>query len=193
MAHLPHYAQLDEDFAGTSRMLEVLSAFYDVPVNLVPTHRGKLQYAEIDAAVERKPENKALVSRLEAYYDSTLSRPRPEGASRHAGGPADALAGDRALPERPRPRHVVGLGARWVLLEVRLDGVEVTPRDGLQHLGLAKSGSIVRIRHKQRFADDAGHVAGPLDGRALRAEQVVVATLPQDPAVGRWRPRSAVW
>jgi hypothetical protein len=71
MAHLPHYAQLDEDFAGTSRMLEVLSAFYDVPANLVPTHRGKLQYAEIDAAVERKPEHKALVSRLEAYYDST--------------------------------------------------------------------------------------------------------------------------
>src|SRR6266496_3297221 len=31
MAHLPHYAQLEEDFAGTSRMLEVLSAFYDMP------------------------------------------------------------------------------------------------------------------------------------------------------------------
>lgn len=77
MAHLPHYAQLDEDFAGTSRMLEVLSAFYDVPANLVPTHRGKLQYAEIDAAVERKPEHKALVSRLEAYYDSTYQTQTP--------------------------------------------------------------------------------------------------------------------
>src|SRR5438045_3534857 len=77
MAHLPHYAQLDEDFAGTSRMLEVLSAFYDVPANLVPTHRGKLQYAEIDAAVERKPEHKALVSRLEAYYDSTYQTQSP--------------------------------------------------------------------------------------------------------------------
>jgi hypothetical protein len=81
MAHLPHYAQLDEDFAGTSRMLEVLSAFYDVPANLVPTHRGKLQYAEIDAAVERKPEHKALVSRLEAYYDSTYPAPHPESSS----------------------------------------------------------------------------------------------------------------
>ena len=79
MAHLPHYAQLDEDFAGTSRMLEVLSAFYDVPQSLMPTHRGKLQYAEIDAAVERKPEHKALVSRLEAYYDSTYPRATPEG------------------------------------------------------------------------------------------------------------------
>jgi hypothetical protein len=91
MAHLPHYAQLDEDFAGTSRMLEVLSAFYDVPANLVPTHRGKLQYAEIDAAVERKPEHKALVSRLEAFYDSTYprtetGRARP-GASEEAEDP----------------------------------------------------------------------------------------------------------
>ena len=81
MAHLPHYAQLDEDFAGTSRMLEVLSAFYDVPANLVPTHRGKLQYAEIDAAVERKPEHKALVSRLEAFYDSTYPRVSPESTA----------------------------------------------------------------------------------------------------------------
>jgi hypothetical protein len=81
MAHLPHYAQLDEDFAGTSRMLEVLAAFYDIPANLVPTHRGKLQYAEIDAAVERKPEHKALVSRLEAFYDSTYPRTSPERPS----------------------------------------------------------------------------------------------------------------
>ena len=81
MAHLPHYAQLDEDFAGTSRMLEVLSAFYDVPTSLMPTHRGKLQYAEIDAAVERKPEHKALVSRLEAYYDSTYPVTQQESAS----------------------------------------------------------------------------------------------------------------
>lgn len=71
MAHLPHYAQLDEDFAGAARMLEVLSAFYELPPNLVPTQRGRRQYSEIDAAVERKPEHKALVSRLEAYYDST--------------------------------------------------------------------------------------------------------------------------
>jgi hypothetical protein len=91
MAHLPHYAQLDEDFAGTSRMLEVLSAFYDVPANLVPTHRGKLQYAEIDAAVERKPEHKALVSRLEAYYDSTYPA-APSAETRSAPAPDEPPA-----------------------------------------------------------------------------------------------------
>jgi hypothetical protein len=71
MAHLPHYAQLDEDFAGTARMLEVLSAFYEFPANLAPIHRGRLQYAELDAAMDRQPAVKALVARLESHYDST--------------------------------------------------------------------------------------------------------------------------
>ncbi|MFN8524653.1 MAG: PAC2 family protein [Chloroflexota bacterium] len=69
MAHLPHYAQLEEDYAGTARMIEVLSAYYDVPSNLAPTRRGQRQYQEIEAASERQPEMKALVARLETYYD----------------------------------------------------------------------------------------------------------------------------
>ena len=78
MVHLPHYAQLEEDFAGTARMIEVLSAFYDVPATLAPARRGKLQYAEIDAAVDRQPEVKELVERLEAYYDSKYQSPQTE-------------------------------------------------------------------------------------------------------------------
>lgn len=78
MAHLPHYAQLDEDYAGTARMIEVLSAYYDLPANLAPTRRGKRQYGEIDAAVQRKPEVKALVVRLEAEYDSRYRSPQTE-------------------------------------------------------------------------------------------------------------------
>lgn len=80
MAHLPHYAQLDEDFAGTARMVEVLSAFYDLPTSLAPNRRGKRQYAEIAAAVERQPEVKALVSRLETYYDSKYPTAQTESA-----------------------------------------------------------------------------------------------------------------
>jgi protein-disulfide isomerase-like protein with CxxC motif len=71
MAHLPHYAQMEEDWAGTARMVEVLSAYYNVPSSLAPRRRGKRQYAEIDAAVEQQPELKEVIARLEAYYDST--------------------------------------------------------------------------------------------------------------------------
>jgi hypothetical protein len=78
MIHLPHYAQLDEDYAGTARMIEVLSAYYDVPASLAPSRRGKRQYAEIDAAVEQQPEVKSLVARLEAHYDSRYGGLQPE-------------------------------------------------------------------------------------------------------------------
>ena len=80
MAHLPHYAQLDEDFAGTARMLEVLSAFYDFPTTLAPIHRGRLQYAELDAAMDRQPAVKSLVSRLESHYDTTYQIPGQSAA-----------------------------------------------------------------------------------------------------------------
>ncbi|MCC7366837.1 MAG: PAC2 family protein [Chloroflexi bacterium] len=75
MAHLPHYAQLDEDFAGTARMLEVLAAFYDFPATLAPVHRGRLQYAELDVAMDRQPAVKSLVARLESHYDVTYQIP----------------------------------------------------------------------------------------------------------------------
>ena len=81
MVHLPHYAQLDEDFAGTARMLDVLAAYYDIPTGLIPPERGEIQYAEVDAAVQQRPEVKMLVARLEAYYDSKYETPREEGGS----------------------------------------------------------------------------------------------------------------
>lgn len=71
MAHLPHYAQLEEDYAGTARMLQVLSAYYDFPASLAPTRRAARQYHEVAGAAERDPGVKSLVSRLEAHYDAT--------------------------------------------------------------------------------------------------------------------------
>ncbi len=75
MAHLPHYAQLDEDFAGTARMLQVLGAFYELPANVAPSRRGERQYQELNGAVERDQAIKSLVSRLEAHYDATYDQP----------------------------------------------------------------------------------------------------------------------
>jgi hypothetical protein len=75
MAHLPHYAQLEEDHAATARMLQVLSAFYDFPANLAPRRRGERQYQELSGAVDRDPNIKSLVARLEAYYDATYEQP----------------------------------------------------------------------------------------------------------------------
>ena len=73
MVHLPQYFQLEEDYAGASRMLEVLSSIYDaIPGDLAPIRRGQRQYRELSAAVERNAELKSLIQQMEAYYDAQL-------------------------------------------------------------------------------------------------------------------------
>ena len=73
MVHLPQYVQLEEDFTGASRMLEVLSSVYDtIPADLAPVRRGQRQYRELNATVERNSELKQLIQQMEAYYDAQL-------------------------------------------------------------------------------------------------------------------------
>ena len=73
MVHLPQYVQLEEDFTGASRMIEVLSSVYDaIPADLAPVRRGQRQYRELNATVERNSELKQLIQQMEAYYDAQL-------------------------------------------------------------------------------------------------------------------------
>ena len=71
MVHLPQYLQLEEDFTGTSRMIECLSSVYpNIPSDLAPVRRGQRQYRELTSAVERNSELKSLIQQMEAYYDA---------------------------------------------------------------------------------------------------------------------------
>ena len=73
MVHLPQYVQLEEDYAGTSRMLEVLSSVYDsIPADLAPVRRGQRQYRELSASLERNSELKQLIQQMEAHYDAQM-------------------------------------------------------------------------------------------------------------------------
>ncbi|MCH7605627.1 MAG: PAC2 family protein [Chloroflexi bacterium] len=73
MVHLPQYVQLEEDFAGTSRMIEVLSSVYEnIPGDIAPVRRGQRQYREMSASIERNTELKELILQMEAYYDAQL-------------------------------------------------------------------------------------------------------------------------
>jgi len=94
MAHLPHYAQLEEDHAGTARMLQVLSAFYDFPSNVAPSRRGERQYQELSGAVDRDPSIKSLVARLEAHYDATYEQPEQGGQQRTSDQPSVELSSE---------------------------------------------------------------------------------------------------
>ena len=73
MVHLPQYVQLEEDYAGTSRMIEVLSSVYDnIPVDLAPVRRGQRQYRELNSSLDKNTELKTLIQQMEAYYDAQL-------------------------------------------------------------------------------------------------------------------------
>jgi len=80
MVHLPQYMQLEEDYTGASRMIEVLSSVYDtIPSDLAPVRRGQRQYRELSAAVERNSELKSLIQQMEAYYDAQLDSEESKG------------------------------------------------------------------------------------------------------------------
>jgi hypothetical protein len=68
--HLPQYVQLEEDYAGSARLLETLSSIYDLPPDLPPTARGQRQYSELSRSVERNQELQALIKRMEQQYDA---------------------------------------------------------------------------------------------------------------------------
>ena len=92
--HLPQYVQLEEDYAGTSRMIEVLSSVYDnIPLDLAPVRRGQRQYRELNASVDRNSELKTLIQQMEQYYDSQLTK---EAAS---SAPEEGNAGPALSPE----------------------------------------------------------------------------------------------
>ena len=80
MVHLPQYLELEEDHAGKARLLEVLSAIYGLPEEVAQTEMGEQQYREVSVAVDRNPAIKALVQRLESYYDSRTEWSQPEEA-----------------------------------------------------------------------------------------------------------------
>ena len=76
MVHLPHYLSLEEDYAGTARLMQVLCALYDLPQDWAEIDRGANQYQEVGAQVENNSQVKALILQLEEYYDDRHS-PEP--------------------------------------------------------------------------------------------------------------------
>ena len=80
LAHLPHYAQLDEDYSGVARLLEVLCGMYGLPTELIDSERGHRQYEQLDAAVSRNPQVRTMIQQLEANYDNKVQDAEEEAA-----------------------------------------------------------------------------------------------------------------
>jgi len=69
VVHLPQYFQVDEDFAGTARLMEILCRLYHLPNRLIDRQRGEQQYESLQKIVKDASEVSSLLTRLEERYD----------------------------------------------------------------------------------------------------------------------------
>ncbi len=70
IVHLPQYVQLDEDYMGKVRLMEVLGSLYDLPKDEKNAAKAEQQLEEISTAVAERSELKDIVSQLEARYEA---------------------------------------------------------------------------------------------------------------------------
>ncbi len=78
IVHLPQYTQLDEDYMGTVRVMEVLSTIYGLPVDGAYITKANKQREQIDTMLNENPQLKAIVEQLENHYDARAERRREE-------------------------------------------------------------------------------------------------------------------
>lgn len=69
VVHLPQYFQVDEDLAGTARLMEILCTLYPLPKRLIESQRGREQYDSLQDMVGDASGVASLLQRLEERYD----------------------------------------------------------------------------------------------------------------------------
>ncbi len=70
MVHLPQYTQLDEDYMGAVRLMEMLCSLYALPVDRTYVEKAEEQLEQINMAVENDPQLQDVVKQLEAHYEA---------------------------------------------------------------------------------------------------------------------------
>ncbi|MFC1967369.1 PAC2 family protein, partial [Chloroflexota bacterium] len=84
VAHLPHYAQLEDDYSGHYNMLKLLNDLYGIPLDLGNVKRmGEEQYGRVSRAVELDPEARELVRVMEKNYDEGMEQTGPPDVMSH--------------------------------------------------------------------------------------------------------------
>ena len=79
VVHLPQYLNLDDDFQGTARMMNLLCRLYDLPDFIAQAERGEQQYAELSPRDRGMP-SPDMLARIEEIYDKEYggdNRPPP--------------------------------------------------------------------------------------------------------------------
>ncbi|MBI4282881.1 MAG: PAC2 family protein [Chloroflexi bacterium] len=74
IVHLPQYAQLDEDYMGTVRLMKLLGSLYGIAEDENYIRKAEEQLEQINLALDRNPQLKATVEQLETHYEERAKR-----------------------------------------------------------------------------------------------------------------------
>ncbi len=80
IVHLPQYVQVEEDYAGKVRLLQVLQALYGVHIDESDVERALEQNEAIDLAMQDNPDLAAVLPHFEARYEGRLHNRECEAA-----------------------------------------------------------------------------------------------------------------
>lgn len=68
IVHLPQYTQLDDDYAGASRLMDMVASLYGLPTDSDYYEKAGQQVEEINEALNKNPQLKSIVKDMEAQY-----------------------------------------------------------------------------------------------------------------------------
>ncbi|HCG90770.1 MAG TPA: hypothetical protein DEZ08_02885 [Dehalococcoidia bacterium] len=71
VVHLPQYLEINEDFSGQARLMEIICKLYNLPTDLVEKQKGIDQYADSELYFNDYDEIDNLIEMLEQNYDKT--------------------------------------------------------------------------------------------------------------------------
>jgi hypothetical protein len=74
IVHLPQYVQVEEDYVGKVRMLELLQQLYGVEIDVSDVERALEQTATVDRFTTENPDLSAVLAYFETRYQSKLQR-----------------------------------------------------------------------------------------------------------------------
>ncbi len=82
IVHLPQYTQLDEDYMGVVRLMKILGSLYDLPMHQTYIEKAEQQLEQINSALGKNPQLRALVEQLETHYEARARRKKEEETPR---------------------------------------------------------------------------------------------------------------
>jgi predicted ATP-grasp superfamily ATP-dependent carboligase len=76
---LPQYVNMEEDYLGKVRLMEILNVLYDIPIDKKDFEKAARQRSLINQRVETNQDLKKILPHLEAIYGGRIGKKEGEG------------------------------------------------------------------------------------------------------------------